>query len=100
MCPRRQEEGSPSTGGGQGQWCSGKAAPALGSDLLHWLLLHVLRIPDKREHRLLAHLPEVVGPQGQGLGVNTAGSQALGSGYLLLTFDPDAGKQSPVFAHL
>lgn len=60
------------------QWCSGKAAPALGSDLLHWFLLHVLRIPDKRQHRLLAHPPEVVGPQGQGLGVHTAGSQALG----------------------
>lgn len=60
------------------QWCSGKAAPARGSDLLHWLRLRVLRIPDKCQHRLLAHPPEVVGPQGQGLGVHTAGSQDLG----------------------
>lgn len=61
------------------QWWSGKATPALGSDLLHWFLLHVLRIPDKCQHRLLAHLPEVVGPQGQGLwDMRGAGSQALG----------------------
>lgn len=62
------------------QGCSGNAAPIPGSDLLHWLLLLVLRLPDKRELWLLAHLLEVVGPQGQGLGGHTPGSQALGSG--------------------
>lgn len=38
---------------------------APGSDLLHRLLLQVLRLPDERELRLLAHFLEVVGAQGQ-----------------------------------
>lgn len=45
---------------------SGKAAPP-SPHLLHRLLFQVLGLPDERELRLLAHLLEMVGPQGQHL---------------------------------
>lgn len=77
-------------------WFFGKAAPLPGSDLLHWLQVRVLRLPDKCELRLLAHLLEVVGPQGQCLGVHIPASQVLSSGHHLLTFDPATLPPTPL----
>lgn len=62
-----------------------ESCPSPASDLLHRLLLQGLWLPDEHELWLLAHLLEAVGPQWQGLGAHTPGSQALGSGCCLLT---------------
>lgn len=86
--PLRQEEGSPKQGVDGDTGVFWKSWPTLGSDLTHWLLLHGLRLPEKCELRFLAHPLEVVGPQGQCLGVYTPVLQSLGSGLGLLTFDP------------
>lgn len=67
-----QGESPPGAGGWAGaQRWSGEAALPPGSDLPHRLLLQVFRFPDERELRLLAHLLEVVGPQGQCLRAHT-----------------------------
>lgn len=83
MGDKGDSSGRPGEGWGVGgmQGASVATPPHLapGPDLQHWLLLHVLRVPDKGELRLLADLLKVVGPQGQGLGVHTPGSQALGA---------------------
>lgn len=49
--------------------------------LLHRLLFQVLGLPDERELRLLAHLLEMVGPQGQHLcGEGVCGAHTCASG--------------------
>lgn len=50
----------------------------LGADLLCWLRFKVIRLPDQSELWLLPHLLEVVGSQGQCLGVDTPEPQAMG----------------------
>lgn len=49
----------------------------LGTDLLCWLLFKVIWLPNKSELWLLPHLLEVVGAQGQCLGVCTPEAQAV-----------------------
>lgn len=88
MCPRGRRRAPHELGLGRAAAGLGESRPSPGSDLLHWLLLQVLRFPGQREHRLLAHSLEVVGPKGQGLGVHTPGGRTLDSGCHLLAFDP------------
>lgn len=78
--PTRQEGARQRAGQTGKQSGSGKAAPPL-PHLLHWLLFQVLGLPYERELWLLAHLLEMVGPQGQHLcGEGGCGAHTCASG--------------------